>query len=884
MSENLSNGAQTTLNGALNNSQTTATLTSASGWPEAPFRALIVAESGNVDEIIYVGARSGTALSSITRAAEPIADGTQVAVAHSSGATITQVLTRVGLINQGLNSGTIGAKVYHSTTQAANSGDALLFDSEEFDTDGFHSTSSNTSRLTIPAGLSGYYLAIAHGERTTGTLTDFLIRKNGTDKVIGSYTSMAFGVISSAVVYLNSGDYLEAIVGSTATYGDTTTPSQYNSFSIIKLDSGKVGSGVGTKVYNAGTQSIPNNTITPVTFDSEEFDTDSFHSTSVNTSRFTIPAGLGGIYSLSYGTNATTSNTWELGFRLNGTTLLRGWSGGGASYFAGSTVTRLIGGDYVELVAFQSTGGSVTIGNATNADAQTWASLMRLDSLAAPVSSGATGTVGALVKPSTNTTAGTGSYAALNIFDQEVFDTDGFHSASPNSRLTIPTGLSGKYLIVLKTYALSGSAGSYVAIHKNGTTYIGYDESAGSSAMSEVVLIVDAVAGDYFDAETSSGSNSWQADGTSYGIYKLDSGKVGTGVGAKAYNSTLQSIPNTTYTALTLDSERWDTDGFHSTSSNTSRMTIPVGLSGKYLVTASSQSASNGTGDRYITFFVNGVNVGPQTWSVGSTSTTEPQTTGILDLVAGDYVEAYIWQNSGGALNYGDATNAYVQTTFSIMRLDSQPSATGTAATTINSRPYLDRLPALHTTYGDDFEATSLDAKWTLRTLVTGDLSFAEASTYLRINMGTGTTDKQLFQPAPAGDFEIVCSWVEYSSNGTMHGPLIVSSTGAGVAGTLYDNSNFAYLGVLSAYTYSSGPVSLPLLTVHFRENIKIWMGLKKVGTNYSIRFSLNGDIWSPYSSTSSQAFTVDRIGFGRIYSTGAVSTNFVALDKFNVI
>lgn len=93
MAENYSNGAQTTLNGAINNSQTTATLTSASGWPAAPFRALISGEGGNTDELIYVGARSGTALSSITRAAEAIADGTQSAQAHSSGALITQVYT-----------------------------------------------------------------------------------------------------------------------------------------------------------------------------------------------------------------------------------------------------------------------------------------------------------------------------------------------------------------------------------------------------------------------------------------------------------------------------------------------------------------------------------------------------------------------------------------------------------------------------------------------------------------------------------------------------------------------------------------------------------------------------------------------------------------------
>ena len=59
-----------------------------------------------------------------------------------------------------------------------------------------------------------------------------------------------------------------------------------------------------------------------------------------------------------------------------------------------------------------------------------------------------------------------------------------------------------------------------------------------------------------------------------------------TFVGASASASTGQSLLAYTLTALTLDTENYDTNTFHSTSSNTSRFTIPSGYAGKYRVSA----------------------------------------------------------------------------------------------------------------------------------------------------------------------------------------------------------------------------------------------------------------------------------------------------------
>jgi hypothetical protein len=87
--------------------------------------------------------------------------------------------------------------------------------------------------------------------------------------------------------------------------------------------------------------------------------------------------------------------------------------------------------------------------------------------------------------------------------------------------------------------------------------------------------------------------------------YELDiPGRGGSGAlsGCRVYNSANQSIPNDADTALTFDSERFDTNAFHSTATNTSRITIP----GMYLVFGGIEFAASATGLRYLYFRLNG--------------------------------------------------------------------------------------------------------------------------------------------------------------------------------------------------------------------------------------------------------------------------------------
>ncbi len=125
-------------------------------------------------------------------------------------------------------------------------------------------------------------------------------------------------------------------------------------------------------------------------------------------------------------------------------------------------------------------------------------------------------------------------------------------------------------------------------------------------------------------------------------------------VGCRLTNSVGQSISNATATNLTFNTEDFDTDGFHSTSTNTSRITIPSGKDGKYLLIGSmGWDSSNATGRRPIRFFKNGVEVtGAQVEMTAATNAFPAGTiTTIVSAVATDYFEFNVYQNSGITLN-----------------------------------------------------------------------------------------------------------------------------------------------------------------------------------------------------------------------------------------
>ena len=138
-------------------------------------------------------------------------------------------------------------------------------------------------------------------------------------------------------------------------------------------------------------------------------------------------------------------------------------------------------------------------------------------------------------------------------------------------------------------------------------------------------------------------------------------------VGAYAYASAsnAQSVNDSTLTMVNLDSELFDTDGFHSTSSNTPRMTIPTGKGGKYLIVGQvAIGAGNGQGAREIYIYKNASSGTALLTNYPMPNTlqfypTYMQVSLICDLVAGDYVQMGVAHNQGTAINIrGDGYSA----------------------------------------------------------------------------------------------------------------------------------------------------------------------------------------------------------------------------------
>jgi hypothetical protein len=123
-------------------------------------------------------------------------------------------------------------------------------------------------------------------------------------------------------------------------------------------------------------------------------------------------------------------------------------------------------------------------------------------------------------------------------------------------------------------------------------------------------------------------------------------------VGCSLWKSAAQSLSNATATFVTFDTEVFDTDGFHSTSTNTSRITIPAGLGGKYQVNGTIVFASNSNGARFLNFTKNNSLFLQGQGLLPNASFDTPLTASfIIEANAGDYLEMTVYQNSGVTLN-----------------------------------------------------------------------------------------------------------------------------------------------------------------------------------------------------------------------------------------
>jgi hypothetical protein len=120
-----------------------------------------------------------------------------------------------------------------------------------------------------------------------------------------------------------------------------------------------------------------------------------------------------------------------------------------------------------------------------------------------------------------------------------------------------------------------------------------------------------------------------------------------TFVGCSLNDTGDQTISNNTNTAVTWNTEDFDTDAFHSTSSNTSRITIPAGKAGKYQINAFAQWDAGTTGSRQFLIYKNGSLV-KKTFLEPNNQYPSSIIMLILDLAVSDYIELFCYQSNGG--------------------------------------------------------------------------------------------------------------------------------------------------------------------------------------------------------------------------------------------
>jgi hypothetical protein len=126
----------------------------------------------------------------------------------------------------------------------------------------------------------------------------------------------------------------------------------------------------------------------------------------------------------------------------------------------------------------------------------------------------------------------------------------------------------------------------------------------------------------------------------------------------RGYAATTQSISDSTWTSLSIDTEVVDSDAGHSTVTNTSRYVCQV--AGTYLLAGTSAFAANATGNRAARLAINGIAIPGsfvKTLAATVTHSSATLTTAIAPMSVGDYVEVQGYQSSGSALSTSAASD-----------------------------------------------------------------------------------------------------------------------------------------------------------------------------------------------------------------------------------
>ena len=247
----------------------------------------------------------------------------------------------------------------------------------------------------------------------------------------------------------------------------------------------------------------------------------------------------------------------------------------------------------------------------------------------------------------------TGTFTVIE-FTEEVYDPGGMHSTISNkSRITIPT--TGDYLVIMHSSFLDlGGNASQHRLYKNGaqTTVwepsMGYTYSDLNGIGAYSMTLEPLVAGDYLEMAIFQPSGSDKnTDLCNFTVLLIPSSDR-----VQAYrDATGLSGANNAFTDLTLPLETIDTNSMHSTSSLTSRVTIPT--TGYYFLCGNARPAQT-QNIMWLELRKNGGGSTVTRWGREKAGSNTNRMSGwwFVDATAGDYFEIWGLHDTGSDQNW----------------------------------------------------------------------------------------------------------------------------------------------------------------------------------------------------------------------------------------
>jgi hypothetical protein len=156
---------------------------------------------------------------------------------------------------------------------------------------------------------------------------------------------------------------------------------------------------------------------------------------------------------------------------------------------------------------------------------------------------------------------------------------------------------------------------------------------------------------------------------TSTGLKWAAPASGSTFVGCQLFMGASVTLSNNTFTAIPFaETDYLDTNSFHDPATNNTRITIPSGKTGKYLVTGYILQ-DTGINSARTRIYLNGTGFVEARYALGGDDNGMGLTI-IMNLTAGDYIELFGYQNTGGNnAVYGSTDLGIKATSFGVQYL-----------------------------------------------------------------------------------------------------------------------------------------------------------------------------------------------------------------------